>query len=452
MPYVGEISKSPVATAMARAGRAALDRAMPDPNALARAYDYANADISVVRAQAEAWQFAPFTTLLGEAYERRLMLAYGRISAYRNKWLALDEFFEQLNITYTAQLRGRDADGNESWYDVDRAAGTWAGYDSAKAVALRCIITLPPQLGLDAFNSDFQASEGAPTLYGVWYGVQPIEFIRTVRVLDVDMDTSTPDNEWAAFYVSGVDSTYILVGGGNYSQLAPSLNYTIDIDGVSTNLGVATYGFYLPHKHAVQLEFNGDLLHLGPSTNDLTTGNVMRLTTSRTPTILGHQLLLAKSATQLEYSSVIDANRYIAGQIPLGLALIYTADAIGRNDLPDLAASSRVNIVNVERLTNVRGIEGNDGYRVTYQHLGGPVFDEQSDLKRQVALYRFAPSSLRASENEFIAYLREAVSWLMPYFGGNVEIAVIADSSTAQTGAHPGVATLGVTYLEGQQT
>ena len=150
MPYNGRIALSPVAQAMTEAGRLALDRAIPDPeSALAVAYDWENAPIEVVRSQAAAWGYVPYTGLLGETYERQIMATYGFACEYRNKWIVLDEFFGALNVIYRAEIVGLD----DVHYDVDREAGTWGGYDRTRARRLRLHVSLPPgiEVSLDRF-------------------------------------------------------------------------------------------------------------------------------------------------------------------------------------------------------------------------------------------------------------------------------------------------------------
>ena len=150
--YVGRISQSPVAVALTDAGRLALDRAIPDADqALAVAYDWENAPIGALRSQAAAWGFAPFTTLLGETYERQIMATFGRVVEYRNKWLVLDDFFDALNIIYSAEIVGRDG----VRYAVDRQAGNWGGYDVTRARELWLLVTLPP--GIHISNAQFIA-------------------------------------------------------------------------------------------------------------------------------------------------------------------------------------------------------------------------------------------------------------------------------------------------------
>ena len=150
--YVGRISQSPVAEALTEAGRLALDRAIPDADqALAVAYDWENAPIGALRSQAAAWGFAPFTTLLGETYERQIMATFGRVVEYRNKWLVLDDFFDALNIIYSAEIVGRDG----VRYAVDRQAGNWGGYDVTRARELWLLVTLPP--GIHISDAQFIA-------------------------------------------------------------------------------------------------------------------------------------------------------------------------------------------------------------------------------------------------------------------------------------------------------
>ena len=150
--YVGRISQSPVAEALTDAGRLALDRAIPDPgDALAVAYDWERMPIDVLRSQAAAWGFAPFTTLLGETYERQIMTTFGQVCEYRNKWLVLDNFFAALEIIHSAEIVGLDG----VRYAVDRLAGTWGGYDVTRARELWLLVTLPPAIPIS--NAEFIA-------------------------------------------------------------------------------------------------------------------------------------------------------------------------------------------------------------------------------------------------------------------------------------------------------
>ena len=150
--YVGRISQSPVAEALTDAGRLALDRAIPDPDdALAVAYDWERMPIDVLRSQAAAWGFEPFTTLLGETYERQIMATFGQVCEYRNKWLVLDDFFAALQIIYAAEIVGL----NGVRYGVDRTAGTWGGYDVTRARELWLLVTLPPAIPIS--NAEFIA-------------------------------------------------------------------------------------------------------------------------------------------------------------------------------------------------------------------------------------------------------------------------------------------------------
>ena len=150
--YVGRISQSPVAEALTDAGRLALDRAIPDPDdALAVAYDWERMPIEALRSQAAAWGFEPFTTLLGETYERQIMATFGQVCEYRNKWLVLDNFFDALEIIYAAEIVGLDG----VRYAVDRQAGTWGGYDVTRARELWLLVTLPPAIPIS--NAEFIA-------------------------------------------------------------------------------------------------------------------------------------------------------------------------------------------------------------------------------------------------------------------------------------------------------
>ena len=79
------------------------------------------------------------------------MATFGQVCEYRNKWLVLDDFFDALEIIYSAEIVGLDG----VRYAVNRQAGTWGGYDVTRARELWLLVTLPPAIPIS--NAEFIA-------------------------------------------------------------------------------------------------------------------------------------------------------------------------------------------------------------------------------------------------------------------------------------------------------